>query len=247
MNNIIPWGHINPAENDISISLGTDVNLVLKADEKELRLYQSDSESKHILHRFVTGPGSKVFIDPGMPDLPVVIKPESELTIMPGKSLSAFVDVPVVMQLHWRTAKKRQLLKEYPFRDLSRSWFGDPDNGEIAYFLESPFYCDYREYEPGGCCVYCPVTIINKSIQPLKLERMILRLPYLSIYKGESLFFSGRTTITFRGQDKISQLSFSKHAPEINEELRLVSPPRQTEDNGVLSKSFYFIKTLYQG
>jgi hypothetical protein len=243
----IPWGAVNLSDHGVEFDLEGNKTVSLQARESEIQISFSTTESDSQNSRFVTGTGHTVHINPALPDLPVVIKPLSPLSIMPGKTLNAVIDVPMVLQIQWGPVKKQQLLFEFPFQDLSRSWFGDPDSGEVAYFLESPFHSDYLKYEENNHCISCPVTIINKSSQTLKLERMILRVPFLPVYKGESRFFSGGTKITFRGQDQISQLSFSKNAPHMDEALSLFTPARRVEDSSMISKSFYFIKTLYEG
>ncbi|MBI9097839.1 MAG: DUF432 domain-containing protein [Spirochaetaceae bacterium] len=243
----IPWGEIKFSSNLFEQKFEENKILRLEKREKEVRSYFGAEEVREYTSRFILDREHHLYLNPSLPDLPVVIKPPVELSILPGCSLKTYVEIPLVLELAYGSIKKKQVLQEYPVKSLSRSWFGDPDSGEIAYYLESPMEFDNKTINPDSCCIQCPVTITNKSSQLLSLERMILRVPYLTLYKGKNSLYSNRTRITYRGQDQVSQIVIQKNPPEVNEELKILSLPRQAIDSGLLRKSFYFIKTLYEG
>lgn len=242
-----PWGEIAFISDVYEHQINRQLCLRLEKKDKEVVSYFGTDEDDIIVSRFVIGSSQHLYLEPGLPDLPIVIKPSTDLKLLPGCTMNAFINIPMVLQLKFGSSKKKILLQEFPLKSLSKSWFGDPESGEIAYFLESSL-----QDTPGSCSeeingIHCPVSVINKTNQVLPLERMMLRVPYLTIYKGEKKYYSNTTKIAYKGQDQISQINIIKVPPDIEQNLALISSPRLAIDSGLLKKSFYFIKTLYEG
>ncbi len=242
---LIPWGKL-VFQDETRITLPFSRELFIRRMGNETHLHL-EKEGEDEVFRFITGQDASLYLEPGLPDLPMVIKPSISLAILPGKKLETLVEVPVIVKVMAGTEKKKDQLIEFPVKDLSRSFFGNPDSGEIAYFLESPLLNRVDEYEQIDSSVYCPMTISNRSDQNLDFDRMIFRVPYLSLYYGEKTLYSTPAVITFRGQDQISQVSFKKNPPQYEPDMKLASSPRISEEKGLLKRSFYFIKTLYNG
>ncbi|MDA3809919.1 MAG: DUF432 domain-containing protein [Spirochaetaceae bacterium] len=245
--NLIPWGEINFISDSFELKLKDNLFLKIIRNDHEIQIYYGISQTDIKKSRFIISRKQQLFLEPCLPDLPVVIRPESNLSIMSGTVFNTFIEVPITLQITYGSVKKKKLIYEIPIRSLSRSWFGDPDSGEIAYFIDSPMDTKIISKCNAYSCIYCPVTIINKSSQILSLERMILRVPYLTIYRGDTRYYSGGTRITYRGQDQVSQIILQKTSPDIDDNLQVAALPRLEVDSGVLLKSFYFIKTLYNG
>ena len=243
---LIPWGKLVFPEDESRITLPFSRELCIRRIRNETHI-KLEKERAREFFRFITGPEASLFLEPGLPDLPMVIKPSVSLAILPGKKLETLVEVPLIIKVMAGTEKKKDQLIEFPVRELSRSFFGNPDSGEIAYFLESPLLNRVEEYDQIDSSVYCPMTISNRSDQNLDFDRMIFRVPYLSLYYGEKNLYSNPAVITFRGQDQISQVTFRKNAPQLEPDMKLASAPRISEEKGLLKRSFYFIKTLYNG
>lgn len=241
MTEYIQWGQQDNSNLPITLEMRSGRKIFIEKKSREIRIIESSD-----VHRYICGSGDSIFLEPGLPELPVVIKPDSVLSILPDKTLHAFIQVPLVIQICGGSSKKKYPLFEICSSDLSRSWFGDPDNGEIAYFLESSFITENEKCRTDGSVICCPVSVTNRSNQLLTLERMILRVQFLSIYQGKERLYANKTRINFRGQEQISQITYSKSAPDLEPALTQITPPRLIED-GVLKKSFYFIRTLYNG
>ncbi|MDC7234043.1 MAG: DUF432 domain-containing protein [Spirochaetales bacterium] len=242
----IPWGQLNPGEETLVIELPFEQSLHIQKKDEELNITKTvlqDSET----HRFITGKSNHAYLYPSLPDLPITIKPQQATTILPGKKMEVFIEVPLSVSLYYGSHTKKELIYETPLHPLSRSFFGSPDNGELSYFLESPLYCKYEIYENSSSSVYCPVSITNKSVQKLDIERMILRVPLLSIYESGAYLVSSPVTISFRGQDDISQINYLNYSNDRKQNMTLLASPRQKVDKSLLKRSFYFLKTLYTG
>lgn len=241
----IPWGKISIDQEDFLLNLPCRQSLKIERKDDEVLITRERTDISNSF-RYITGKELDVFLEPGLPDLPMTLKPQNPLSILPGKKMEAIIEVPLVIKILYGSKIKKNLLIEIPIDELSRSFFGNPDSGEISYFLESQLFKSIDSYTKQDRSIYCPVTIINKSTQNLEFERMILRVPYLSIYFGQDSLFSSPVEIIFRGQDQISQIIYKKYSPK-DKVLELASTPRQVQDRSLLKKSFYFIKTLYMG
>lgn len=243
----LQWGQLGSLHLPCKIKTDTGKTYIIEKNDREVRVTAQQEGQPPSVNRFICASSDNIFLEPMLPDLPVVIKPDTVLTILPDRTLQTFILVPLVVLVSCGNERKRENLMEISYTDLSRSWFGDPDNGEISYFLESSFPVSRDSCPEELPVICCPVSVSNKSGQPLTLERMILRVPSLSIYRGKKKFYTNKTRITFRGQDQISQITYGKSAPDLEQDVELVKEPRNKDDGSVLQKSFYFIRTLYNG
>ncbi|MBB6481325.1 DUF432 domain-containing protein [Spirochaeta isovalerica] len=241
------WGSQELPEEGLSINSNDLTLLRIKRVNEEILIAPGPVDDDTVFSRFIAGREAKIVLYPALPELPIVIKPQMPLSILPGLTFHCFVEVPLVFSISNVKGKKQELLTEVSVHNLSRSWFGDPWNGEVSYCLESPLNTDIEKYDQTETSIYCPVHIVNRSSQILALDRMLLRVPYLSVYQGRKRLYSNGTKISFRGQDQISQVTFYKGPPELEGSLKQITPPRQTDESGLLTKSFYFFKTIYNG
>ncbi|MBN2655661.1 MAG: hypothetical protein JXR86_01270 [Spirochaetales bacterium] len=241
------WGNQDLSGGEIALYSDGDLILLIKRDHEEILIESGAEGDGEVISRFIAGKDAPIVLEPALPDLPLVIKPEMPLSVLPGLTFHCFVEVPLVFSIGTVKGKELYGLREVPVRNLSRSWFGDPWNGEVSYCLESPLHTSPENYMLNETSIYCPMHISNRSSQILSLDRMLLRVPYLSIYQGKKRLYSNGTRISFRGQDQISQVSFYKSPPDLDGPLKQVASPRQTDEARLLTKSFYFFKNIYNG
>ena len=244
--NNISWGKIELNDTVFSLNLSQDKQLDITRDRNEVIIKVRNGKDETV-NRFITGSENHIFIEPGLPELPVILKPEQYISVLPSKKLEVYVEVPLFIKILYGNKSNRDVIFEYNPQLLSRSYFGPTENGEFAYFIESPLKCCISEYENTGSNIYCPLTISNKSSQNLEFEKMILRVPYLSIYQHQQILIASPVVITFRGQEQISQIVYKKSPPVSGENLQLISAPRKKEDKNLIRRSFYFIRNLYTG
>ena len=241
----IPWGQLDIRDKK-EIDLPFEQKVSLQRLEDEVIVTKA-LHSENTTYRFIVGKNNHIYLQPSLPDLPITIKPEQITSILPGCRMEVFIEVPLLLSVYYGTNSRKELLMEFPLEPLSRSFFGSPDNGEISYFLESPLLCEYEAYENKDSSIYCPVAITNKSLQKLDVERMIVRVPLLSIFSCKDSLLSSPVSIVFRGADMVSQISYLKYGSEKKQQVVPVAPPRQNDDKSLIKKSFYFFKTLYTG
>lgn len=240
------WGKLDLSRGPFSIPLAENSQITISRDEREVLVsVQVDGNEK--ISRFVTGDDHNVYLEPGLPDLPLMIKPSAPVSILPSKKLESLIEVPLVVRILFGSSKSKRLLMEHSCRNMSKSFFGTLEGGEFAYSIESPLHHEVGEYKDEGFTVFCPLTIHNKSSYNLEFEKMILRVPFLSIYGNRQELMANTVVISFSGPDQISQIQYKKVPPGQDGEFKMLAPPQKEGDKNLLLRSFYFLKNLYLG
>jgi len=240
--NTIPWGKINFNDSNYSLTFSERISLNLKKIDNETIITFSVDDTITV-NRFVTGNDHDLFIEPGLPDLPIIIKPMNTISVLPLNQMTVFIEVPGVIKILYGSQKKRNVLLEFSFHKLAKCFFGTTEEGEFTYSIGSPFNHRISDYEINNTNIYCPLVISNKSSENLEFEKMILRVPYLSIYQRQADLIANPVTITFKGHEQISQIAYKKsQAISTEGEYKLISEPRTEEDKNLLKRSFSFIK-----
>jgi hypothetical protein len=185
-----------------------------------------------------------VLIMPAMPDRPVVIKPEKSFTLLPGISLDILIRIPVWVQIYASRVKEHQLMIDFPSRQISSTWFGDPDNGEIAYSLSDPAYFLSSDLVADDDHAICPVKIKNESDTILNFQRLSVPANQLNIYSDKGKLFTNEVRVRFKGEEQQTDLQIMNGSPEIAQGYPLLSHSRLKPNKNILRKSFYFLKSI---
>ncbi|MDT8299635.1 MAG: DUF432 domain-containing protein, partial [Spirochaetaceae bacterium] len=190
------------------------------------------------------GPTSVI---PMLPDKPLVLQPDTELRILPGARVQAHIPIPLGIGVTYGLGDDMQLIREFPAVHLSKTWFGEPFDGEAAYAWKTTFSDGLGPRLPDERIAYCPLVIRNESPEVLGFQRLILRVPFLSLYAVRAHIYTNRVTVRFRGQSQISQVSIGKGPKKGEDSALRISGPRTKSDRALLRRSFSFIKNLYTG
>ena len=238
-----PWGDMTGREVNVPIPDGRIIRIVRDGDRVLHGLMADAGETP--VDITITGAGETLYLTPYLPDKPVVLRPNHTLQIVPGTHLFVFIRIPLVPSLATWTAKGGfDSLVRFSASDLSLTWFGDPVSGEAAYSISTPIdgSADWKHADPW--VAYCPLKIENRSPEILTFRRMILRVPYLSLYTWSDGMVTSELTILFRGRSQVSQIQISKGSPDLEEPLNLYREPQMKKDSQILRRSFSLIKSL---
>jgi hypothetical protein len=128
-------------------------------------------------------------------DRPVVVRPETPLSISPGEKVTLFVSTPVwmVLAVERTVARRRngrepeqpedQRLIEVPLERPSDTWFGPNTRvGELCYAAHTAGYLQRDALPRRPHLAVTPVSIENKATDPLQFERLQVPLPQLGVY-----------------------------------------------------------------
>jgi hypothetical protein len=240
------WGKISHTTQEVSLNLSEHTSLQMRREGKNIWISYFKNETIVGEYRYITKLEDNIFLTPILPDYPLVIKPQIPLSILPGMVMHPYIEVPLFLNVGVGKQEMEYCLVEFPLHRLSKSFFGNPENGEISYFLESPLHEEIDLCRDEEDVAYSPITIKNRSNQVLNFERMILRVPNLNLYSNSQSVFTSPVEIEFRGQEQISLMKIRQSPPKIDN-LNLVSKPRKPIDKSILKRSFYFMKSIYSG
>lgn len=192
--------------------------------------------------RYVTVVDDLLEMLPCMPDRAVVVRPDSAITILPGRSGQFYFTIPVWVRLLSASRGPKTTMAEIPTIILSNTWFGDPSAGELCYSLDAPLRRTHDEMREEGFRAICPIHVKNGSHEELSFQRVCVQVEHLSLYRGESILWSNEVHVLFKGSDQISQITYSSHPPTMDRSATLLTGPRTRPEHNILRRSFGFIR-----
>lgn len=175
---------------------------------------------------------------PALADRSVVSRPISPFTVPAGEHSEIFISTPL-----WFTAatgKLAQSLFEIPFVRLSDTWFGpSTQEGEVCYAVRTNVRLNLENLEVRPYRAITQVRINNEADEPLLVERLNLPVTYLSLFNGggSGLWTEAVTMVQSRGTS-LSEFKIEKEPPSVVENAKLIAPPRQTAEKGMLVRAF---------
>jgi len=164
---------------------------------------------------------------PELPDRSVVSRPVSSIEIPSGAHARFYCGIPLCVRLEVGPPGKGLHLTTLPTRELSRTWFGNPLQGEACYATYTRAVRSPEAIEPHLFRVLCPIKIRNRSQDSLPFERICLRVRHLGIYQGKTYLWTNTSSIVKTASQTLSEVTFSKGAPAEERDAVLVVPPRE--------------------
>ncbi|MEX2442857.1 MAG: hypothetical protein WD492_04600 [Alkalispirochaeta sp.] len=191
-------------------------------------------------------PSSALSLEPATPDLPIVLRPQEPIALAPGAEISYRVQLPLWVRLvavpgRNRKGSERDILFDLPAQTLKRTWFGTGESGEIGYswrFLPR----STERYQKHLFCV--PLIIRNSSQTVLWFERLLLRVIHLDLYRVARQIETNRVTVSFKGSEQLSQVTFEPPASAAQRGAKLLSEHRETANQDIIRRSFLWLRDL---
>ncbi len=179
-----------------------------------------------------------------MPDKPVVVRPEHAVQVPLKKNTSFYVGIYLWLQLFGIAPGASVKICEYPTVKLSKTWFGDNENGEICYILKTKAIRTLEKTTPAFFHATCPVHVFNNSEGMLDFKRICLHVELLTLYGDGNRLWANEARVLFKGADQVSQINLSNTAPKEALHSVKISGPRTTAAPSIVKRSFYFLKYL---
>lgn len=238
--------------------IGTFKLWIKKIDDELLLSYEQSSEGEEsqtlitaepqedtenlAWNRFVIKDESNVLqLVPALPERAVVVNSESPVKILPGNGALFFISIPIWVQVY-AGEKKKTLISEIPTIVLSNTWFGDPMNGELCFSLSTRARRSIVDTHVPPSRAVCPVWIKNGSQTQLDLQKLCVHVEHLKTYKGKKQLWTNEVYVTFTGEDQLSQVTFSRKTPTIEEGCTLICKERIPVDQSLIQRSFSILK-----
>ncbi len=181
--------------------------------------------------------GPDVEILPVFPDRPVVIQAENPFRIAEDAAVRFFVRVPLWIKIK-HTGKTETTLIELPAVNLSNTWFGDFQSGQLCYWISSGARRELEADPERPYLALCPLRLIDNSPEDLIVEKICLYVANLSLYYDGSQLWSDEMQVTYRGKSEVSQIDVTGKAPPEAKNAKMITSPR------IKIKSAFSAKTL---
>jgi hypothetical protein len=173
---------------------------------------------------------------PCLPDRPVVTRLETPLNILPGETVSLYVISPLRLRIELDGTAK--LLQEIPTYRLSDTWFGPMSSaGELCYASTVPAFLSLAEVPLLLHCAISAVTIRNSGADSLRLDRINVPLPKLSLfYATRTGFWTDAFSLERKEDSEMASLKLDRQPPFEASPSEFVAGPRHigAESNSVV-------------
>lgn len=185
--------------------------------------------------RWIVKDMSELFISPRLPELPLVVKPSSELYIQPGASITLYVEIPLTLVCS-SSQKSTHSIVEIDTEKLKKTWFGESTSGELCYLLKTGINTELpdQRYEHHAIA---PVTVNNDAHEQLNMKRFSLDMNSFNLYRGSDGYWTDHQVVRFRGSVSQSQIRILGK-PAMADSLQLVSAGRRKALTDFVRKSF---------
>jgi len=248
MKDSLLWGKI-PLQANSEMELSVQNKKLLLISSNDFVSFKVSAPEKTLeeaeLSR-VIGKAQDMYILPALPDRPVVLKPKTNLSILPATSYKFYAYLPATFQLFAGAVREDKKIYEKKIEQLSSTWFGETTEGELCYALYTSFDTSINADKKGHDFVICPIEVSNNSKDILEIKRLAIRGIHLSIYGNNELMMSNKVKIKYNGFESLSDIQFAKNAPSSAPNLKLIAAPRIPENNTVFKRSFQLIRHITQ-
>lgn len=251
---IFSWGRYRiPPDDPLQIQVGP-LAVFVKKEGDEIWVAHHGIETEGAIPK-VSDPGlrwerwgaseslDEIEILPTFPDRPLVLHPENPFHLLPGAKARIYVRAPLWIRLQV-PGRLGGELAEIPTLPLSDTWWGGPEDGELAYWL----HIRARREAPQEIFlpdrIICPLALVNRAEEDLPVEKILLRARHLSVFKGPGSLWSDEIRIRYRGEEEGSELEMMGKAPPEAPGAPRLTPPRTPLAKGFTARTFARLKAL---
>jgi hypothetical protein len=203
----------------------------------------TDAEAleRHVFSR-TSGP---LRLLPVVADRSVVASPRVPLYVPPAEKTTLYVGSPLWVRVE--VDRPPRVLAEIPIRRPSDTWFGSSTReGELCYATRTRATLDVANLPALSSRAITPVSIENRGIEPLLVERLKLPVPYLSVHAAaDGQLWTPKVTMV--GQEERGMASFDVgHRPPSHVTAHLLTSARQQPEPGLLIRAFSLFRASSQ-
>lgn len=182
--------------------------------------------------RFLVGEREReIRIAPQLADRAVVSRPLQPTELLPRERATLLVSTVL-----WaRVMIGEQQLAELPTVRLSDTWFGaDTRRGEVCYASQTRARLRMDNMQASAFRAITPITISNQGDDNLKLERINVPVPHLTLYCDGERFWTSALSVV-REENLATAKLHVEAAPPPN--AVVVAPPRRPIRGGVFDRA----------
>jgi hypothetical protein len=180
----------------------------------------------------------ELLIEPLLADRSVVIKSAVPILIPAGEQVSFYVSTPLWVRA--RLQQRHHTLLDVAATRLSDTWFGPSTmEGELCYATTTSGRLHLDDLPVRVHRAITPVRIHNTGIQPLKLEKLNLPVPFLSLFDtGTHGLWTEEIALHHDERKELDQVVVGVQPPSPYHLAQRVSSSRKVADKSILDKTF---------
>jgi hypothetical protein len=243
-----PWGvHRVPEGGEVSVEVGP-LLLRLAQEDGEIRVaafpddMKRDDEPDWIRWAPANWRG-ELALTPAFPDRTLVIQPEDAFWLLAGAEARIYVKVPLWVRIE-ALGDKRTPLISLPTLEASDTWWGTLEEGELCYWIRT---AARRRIVSGWAShiAVCPLQLVNRSDDDLNVDKIALRVEYLSLYAdGGRTIWADETRVLYLGESEGSRLEVAGSPPAEAPRAELLVPPRIRMAKGLRARTFARLRSI---
>lgn len=238
------WLNSTPAKLAVSWAhsgdvLDTHVRNLPSAQQQLEQNIVAPNDTHTVITAFANSGRNEIVFTPVLPDRPIVLRLRDSIRVLPGESVTLYMVAPLVIRLE--STQSSKLITEIPTFRLSDTWFGPLSTlGGLCYASATPAYLDLREVPLRAHCAITAVTVKNAGIDSLKLDRINIPFPRLSLfYSQRSGFWTDRMTFERNSDNEMAYVKLDRQPPAEASPTQFVTGPRQpTAEHSSVTRAF---------
>ena len=215
-----------------------DASLELGVPDSENDIPESAHRMRFALSQDAPAPE----LVPALADRAAIVRPDAPLVVPPDEEVTLYVSSPVwlVIRLPANGSEDEpRTLLEVPTWRPSDTWFGpDTLRGELAYALATT---GRFELDPTGPPhrTTTPIRVRNREPAPLRIERLKVPLPNLSLYATDRRLWTTALTLDHDEDEERTALELTSGAPrEAGTDAVRLAPPREATSGNLVMRAF---------
>lgn len=188
------------------------------------------------LRRYLFSSGGRTLrVVPRVPDRPFVTRPEMPVIIPPGEQATLYMASPLWVEL--AAGDPLKVFTSIPVWRAPSTWFGeDLIEGTLCYASRTRARLDPTGLRRGPR-VATAVFVNNEHDEPLRIERLALPLPQMSVFRAaDGRFWTESTTVAYDPSIKTPAKIESGPPREAGATTR-VSGPREDPRVNILARA----------
>ena len=181
---------------------------------------------------------------PTFPDRPLVVAPEDPFHLLAGAEARIYVRVPLQVTVQAVSEGRRADLATLPTIPASDTWWGTVDDGELCYWLTTLARRSVSAdlFEPH--LAMCPLHLVNRSADDLTVEKIAVRVAYLTLFASGRQIWADETRVRYQGDAEGSRLEMAGRPPAEAAGARLLAEAREPMGRGFRARTFARLRQL---
>lgn len=256
-----PWGvHHVPPEGVLAVEVGP-LGLRFTQEAEEIRMAllrnggspedagedaEEDADEDIGWTRWAPADWSgEVALSPEFPDRTLVMAPEDPFWLLDGAEARIYVRVPLHVNVE-ALGTERSRLASVATVVASDTWWGTVEEGELCYWLSTRARRRITADLYTHHMAICPLHLVNRSGDDLHVDKIAVRVAYLSLFAHEGrAIWADETRVRYTGDIEGSRIEMSGEAPTEATGAELLAHPHVRMARGFRARTFARLRSIH--